>query len=286
MTGGANVTIDAGMGAVSQRSCATVLGRVFLLGADGIYSTDGHSPLRLESGKLGNLFATGLAQQQVSNAVAVSWANSYMLAITRAGEAANALVFELYAGLPRDNTGNHPILAHAVPVAGWVIYPNVAGDRLYLVHPTSRVLARWGSGGTDLGTAITAYARTGAMDFGTSRPKRLRRIRVDGRGSLSIGASVDFAAGVGFAGSFALSTALDLWSLADVWNVGTWGPASGSAEAVAWYDVVGRYFTFQVSETSSAVGAVRSRLGIATIDAGGAAVYRVEARLTPLEEAA
>lgn len=285
VSGGANVTIDNGRGTVSPRSLATLNGRAWALGVDGVYSTDGHSPMRHESGKLGTLFVSGISPVQQDNAVGVAWQGAYLLALTRTGDGANTLVLELYAQHPKDGEGNYPILAHSIPAGAWAVYPDATGDRLYFLDTSSSLyIRRFGVGGADVAAAITAYARTGAMDFGSPRQKRLRRIRVDGRGALTLSVSADFSLAAGSPASYALSTSSDVWGGGGTWDsTDTWGPAAGAISGVGWYDLRGRYLTFQIAESSTSVGSARNRFGIQGIQAGGAAVYACEVRLTPLD---
>lgn len=286
--GGANVLVDGGQGCFAHRTIRQVAGRVYLLGRDGIYSTDGHTQLRLESARIGTGFFTDrLALASASTSVGIAWGGNYLVAMPGAGASGNTVVLELYLTLP-DNAG-HPIMAMNMPCGSFVTYPNSGGDRLYFADSSAadtRYLRRGFWTGTDAdgsGTtnAITAFARSGASLFGWPRQKRMRRITVNGRGTILVGVSADLEAAVGESKTVILSQQTDVWG-DEKWNTGTWGPRSGSVEKSEWFTRAGRYLTIYVQESGTTTASPRTRLGLAGNPVGGAAIYDLFARLTPL----
>lgn len=288
-SGGANVLIDPQMGAVNQRSIAAVRGRLFLLGRLGVYSTDGTDPLRLETSKLGSFFFDSLSPSAYAGACAAAYRGNYLLAITPSGAGTNTLLLELYTSLPRDNTGQLAIHAADVAVQAMTRYPSSAGERLYFSNENGyvRLLGTVGYDTTGLSTqrAITAYARTGAMTFGTTNFKRLRRIRVDGRGIVNVGIVSDLKTAIAESHPFDMSSGGDaLWNGGWLWNDGTlWGPSGPAVERVQWYDRKARWFQLHFAESGSSTLSATTRLGVAGPARGGAAIYAVELRVTPLE---
>lgn len=295
ISGGANVLVDAVTGTVNSRTVVGLEGRVYCAGKNGIYSTDGHTALVLESAQLGLLFGQALAQTQATNMTAVRWQNNYLLACTPVGSTANTLVLELYPTLGR--VGDSPIMALGLPVKAWSVYPGASGDQLYFCDNSQTpsdnrkwVRLMW-SGGSDTDGAsttmnITASARSGASLFNSVQEKRLRYIQAVGRGQLTVGAATDFDTGGGDQQTFisgGTSGALPLWNQV-TWNQFVW-PGLGSVGVqpiTRYYGTRGRYFTFVVSETSMDVAQAAPALGITPAASGGAALYSMICKFTPL----
>ena len=294
IVGGANALLDGANGCVNQRTLALINGRVFGCAKDGIYSTDGHHPLLLESGRLAKFFENQASQSQRSQMCAVAWHGSYLLALTRSGDATNGLVLEVYTALPRmSGDSQHPIMAMDIPVAAWASYPSTIGDVLYFADSSTSpsdnrtYVRRYGQGGWDTDSLdaqlpITADAQTGATTFGIPHPKHVRRIQLAGRGVVTIGVQADFETGVGETQSFELTgTGGGVWGVG-VWGTGVWGGAEDTGDATRWYIKRGRYFSLHLTETSVKSGTGRATLGGVSPPIGGASIYSAIVCVTPL----
>lgn len=294
IVGGGNNLVDGSNGCVNQRTLVLINGRVIGAAKDGIYSTDGHHPLVLESSRLGNFFTNQANQAQRVNMTAVQWHGSYLLSLTATGQATNGLVLELYTALPRmAGDSQHPIMAMDIPVSAWANYPATIGDVLYFadssISPSDnrKYVRRYGQGGWDTDgldsqQPISADAQTGATTFGIPHPKHIRRMQLAGRGTVTVGVQHDFETGVGETQSFQL-TGDDggVWGVG-VWGTGVWGGAEDTGDATRWYTARGRYFSLRMSETSIKSGTGRATLGGISPPIGGASIYSAIVCVTPL----
>jgi hypothetical protein len=294
IVGGGNSLIDGANGCVNQRTLVLINGRVWGVAKDGIYSTDGHHPLLLESGRLGRFFENQANQAQRDKMCAVAWHGSYLLSLTRAGEGTNGLVLEVYTALPRmSGDSQHPIMAMDIPVAAWAAYPATTGDVLYFADSSTSpsdnrtYVRRYGQGGWDTDSLstqlpITADAQTGATTFGIPHPKHVRRIQLAGRGNVTIGVQADFETGAGETQSFELTgTDGGVWGVG-VWGTGVWGGAEDTGDATRWYIKRGRFFSLHLTETSVRSGTGRATLGGVSPPIGGASIYSAIVCVTPL----
>jgi len=288
VSGGANVMIDASTGALTHRSVKTLNGRVYSVGKNGIYSTDGHSSLVLESDQLGTLIPNALTATGAANLLGLAYQGSYLVAATTLGGASNTLLLELCATLGR--TGGHPIMAHTIPVGAMTIFTDsTQGQQAIITTPgdgNGRAYFLF-QGGTDgvLTTPITATATTGVSQFGLDAVKRMRRIRAVGRGSLTIGVLADFITGTGdqqiFTGD--VSSTAPYWNQVN-WNQFNWAGQgdSGVLPVSRYFGTRGRWFGFVVSESSSSVSQSTGALGTTPIPTGGAVLQQMQCTLTPL----
>jgi len=296
--GGGNVLIDGGTGTTSHRSLTHLNGRVWSVCPQGVYSTDGHGTLRLETGRLGSFFRNVVNAAHLDNATGIAWQGSYWLALASTGSAANDLILEVYAGYPTGGDGQHPVMAHTIPAGSWSIYPAAPGDQLVFCDSSTgntKRVRQYGIGGADTtgqSTAqpITAQARSGAWIFGSPHPKRIRRVQAIGRGTLSIGFVEDLQRSVGEVKVFAMAAASNTdgpkWGAVN-WGEFIWGGGVGASVGVTtqdqWYTRRGRLFQVTVSETSTDVSSTDPRLGGSSVFAGGAALYNLIVRVTPLD---
>lgn len=292
IVGGGNVMIDAGTGTSSHLSLVPLNGRIYSLSPDGIYSTDGHGTLRLESGRLGSFFRNAVNAAFLSKAAGVAWQGNYWVAVAGSGSPVNNLVLEVHASLPQTSHGDYPVMAHALPAALWGSFPGAAGDELVFADSNtadSKRLRRYGIGGGDtIGQQtlipITANARSGAWIFGTPRPKHVRRVEATGRGNLLIGFAADLERSSGEVQAFIMPVDDGpLWNTVN-WNEFQWGPNGGvSKPASRWYSRRGRLFQITVRETSDKASSSEPRLNGGSVVSGGAALYSLVVRVTPLD---
>lgn len=299
ITGGQNVLIDGGTGTSSHRSLTHLNGRVWSVCPQGIYSTDGHGTQRLESGRLGSFFRNVVNTAHLSSAVGTAWQGSYWTGLASTGSAANDLILEVYASYPTGGDQQHPVMAHTIPAAAWSIYPASTGDQLVFCDSSTsntRRVRQYGVGGSDTdgqGTAvaISAQARSGASTFNSPHPKRIRRALAIGRGTLAIGFVEDLKRSVGEVKVFAMAAASNTdgpkWG-AVTWGEFTWGGSVGASVGVTtddqWYTRRAQlFFQVTISESSTDVSSTDPRLGGASAFAGGAALYSLIVRVTPLD---
>ncbi len=292
--GGANLLVDEASGAVGQGVIApTQEGNLWFLSEVGFFSTDGHavSPESTRVLPLLRTFGWNLSNQ--FNAFSLN--GRYYLAFTPVGQAANTRVLEAYAdlfriGWIRRRGGQHQWMAHDIPISSAVVVNTGVGEVCYFADSSpgdGAFVRRLFDGGTDAdgdsGTvAINARARTGAQLFGVTSAKRLRRAELYGYGNVTMSVGADLESGVGESNSFDMRTAGRKWGQG-VWGQGVWGGGGGAKRAAAYYTQRGRYLTFTITENSSDTGTADRVLGYAGADQGGAAVYSVILKITPLD---
>lgn len=290
--GGANVLVDGGHGCVSARSLAQIAGRIFFLGTNGVYSTDGHAPARVESDRIGPVFSNLLSYANPEVAIGIAYANRYYLAFTPVAGTSNSLLLELYLDLQREEDG-FPWMAHDIPASAWTLYPGATTDRLLFADAsagdTARVREAF-SGGSDLDGASTlkdirAVGRTGADLYGSPKPKQLRRILAFGDGVILISASADFESSTGETQTFILEDDLDtdpLWG-GGQWAGGIWGSVAGHRPKPGYYAKVGTRIALQILETSQRSPTKARALNASVVPEGGAAVEALHVTVIPLD---
>jgi hypothetical protein len=319
ITGGANVLVDTSTGTLSATSIVHQNGRVYAVAQNGIYSTDGHTAQRLESTRLGPFFPQSLPVSQLEQAVGADFRGTILYAIPDVTANEGTLTLEVSTGLVAADR-SHPIMALDLPIAYCSVFPQTTGQDLLIFCDSSqsptddRLQARtYPNGGADTKQTsntqpITAYARSGATVFSTPKPKRFRRLQVTGRGSLLIGVEADLETGpgesqtvnllgtstvtTGGGGSGSSGTWGDggLWGDGRIWGTtggGGGGPVTTTLSTIqtgsAWYTRRGRRFSFYISHTGTDAGATTGSLGAPVLPTGGAAVFDLTARITPLE---
>jgi hypothetical protein len=295
ITGGANLLVDAAAGVPGPNMIApTIEGNLWFLSESGFLSTDGHA-VSQESTRVQPLLQT-FAWNLSSQFCAFGLNGRYYLSFTPVGEGANTRVLEAYAdlfriGWIRRRGGQHQWMAHDLPIASAVVVDTSLGQVCYFADssPNDGAFVRRlfdGAADTDgNGTpvAITATARTGAQLFGMTTPKRLRRAELYGYGNVSLSVSADLATGVGETLPFDMRTTTRVWSLSDKWGVGVWGGGGGAKRKAGYFTTRGRYLAFTITESSQDAAITDRVLGYAGTAIGGAAVYSVILKLTPID---
>lgn len=286
IVGGSNVMVDRGTGAVSHRTVQTVNGRIYCLGLDGIYSTDGHNTLILETGQLGQLVSIVTTRSNASQVIGIGYRGNYMLAFPQSAGQPNTRILELYTTLGRPGTMPVMVLNLGTPAA-WTIYTDAASGEELLgadaSHSDSYIVFRGGSANPNVSTALTATASTGVSMFGSDSVKRLRRIRAVGRGQMIIGVTTDFITGTGDQQQFLVDVASSpsLWNSVN-WNQFSWAGQgdSGLTPISRYYGTRGRWFGFTLSESSTSVSQ-GTAFGSSFIT-GGAVLQQMQCTITPL----
>lgn len=288
-SGGSNTLIDPAVGCMAGATLATLRGRVYCLGRDGVYSTDGHGSMRPESDLVSNLFK-GMSWGSVTNFRGIAFGPRYYLAYTPVGGGTNSRVLELALDLPA-REGQHPWMAHSFGVTDWINVQTATGETVYLADASSgdtRYVRQMFSGGYDVDGAstqglITAIARTGAELLGIDVVKRIRRVEMIGRGSVTVTISADLESGAGEANTFLMASTGSVWG-DGVWDVTrVWGGSGGAVRKVSYYTKRGRYMTFEIAESSANVGTFPTVLGYSGGQTGGAEVDSMVIKLTPLD---
>ena len=295
ITGGANLLVDEASGAVGQAVIApTQEGNLWFLSETGFFSTDGHavSPESTRVLPLLNSFAWALSNQFF----AFGLNGRYYLAFTPVGQAKNTRLLEAYAdlfriGWIRRRGGQHQWMAHDVPIGSAVVVDTSLGQVCYFADSSpgdGAYVRQLFDGGSDAdGNSsqldVTATARTGAQLFGITTAKRVRRAELYGYGNISLSVSADLESSTGETLPFDMRTVTRVWDTGDVWGNGVWGGGGGAKRKAAYYTTRGHYLTFTVTESSQDVGIADRVLGYAGPETGGAAVYSVILKITPLD---
>lgn len=288
--GGANTMVDPAVGCVGGGTIRTLRGRVYVLARDGIYSTDGHSAMRVESDLISPIFKT-FSWGNADDFRAMSYGPHYYLAYTPTGGGTNSRVLELNLDLPA-REGQHPWMAHDFAVTDWINVQTAIGETIYIADASTgdeRYVRQMFSGGYDTDGAstqsfITAVARSGAELLGIDVVKRIRRVEMIGRGSVTLTIAADMEAAAGEAGLFAMASTGDSWGTG-VWDpvARVWGGGGGPVRKVSYYTKRGRYMTFEIAESSANVGIFPPQLGYSGGQTGGAEVDSMVIKLTPLD---
>lgn len=291
IVGGANVLIDGSEGCTNHRTVAYVQNRIYLLGLNGIHSTDGHGQLRLESANVLPLFH---AMTDPSLCCAAGYRDRYYLAFPTPVAGANDRVLELYADRTVDERGQRAWMPHSMPASVLLVYPRTSGQALYFFDSRDLALGRlrWAFSGfadaaqTDILEDIRCELTTGAYDFGIPQLKSVRRIYLIGRGHFTVSAAGDFEQTLGDSQVISLRRTVRRWdATGDFWGEGVWGAASGLSGDAAYYTTRGRHIIFNISESGQDEGPYMRAVGIQTEQAGGAAVEGLNVTVTPLDSA-
>lgn len=264
---GSNRLVDAERGCASRKSLARIGDTIYGVCEDGIFATRG-AALSIVSERIAPIFEKG--NPGLGSAAGVGFRGSYLGSLARSSSS-NDLTFELDS-----NSGS--IMALEYPALAWAKGDlSDSEELLFFVDGSDATKVRKAfDGGSFAGSAIACYYETPLDPLGDdTHMKRLRRVRVVGRGGMTVGVRTDYsgvnvdADGMEFptAGSFE-------WG--DDWGSGNWA-GHQVFEGWAHLSARGRRFTLRLSETSSDTAPAREALGAAMSGSiGGAAAYLVE----------
>lgn len=271
---GANTVIDPKRGCSSRASLAVVDGKIYGINSEGVFVTDGRFPLEIVSRNVDPLFIN--ETPTVTSAAGTAWFGSYLGSFQRPSASANSLTLDLTAR-------SGAIMANEYPAHRWASGQLAGNDhRLYFIDATDKTKVRRAfDGGSFAGTAISCYYQTHFDNLGIeAHLKRMHRVRVVGRGNISVGTIIDSQSVardtelLGFTGS-----AGGTWNSA-TWDSSLWGGFE-VFEGWAPTSARGRRFSFLMSETSSSVATARNALNKAQPGPVGAAgLYQVEPHFT------
>lgn len=263
-----STVVDASLGCSSRRSLALVDGRIVGMCERGIFASDGSSPHRIISDAVRPLFSD--ESPVLSAAAGVSRFGSYFVSYRR-NSATNDLMLEVGP--------NGAVMAMQYPALDWASSDMSGEPEAYFIDASDATRVRHAfDGGSFAGSAIDCYYDIAPTDLAVpDHLKRLRRVRVVGRGDLYVGAMIDYTTTFGTMRRLGMSGG----GSTATWDSVTWDNATfggyGLAEGLANLNVRGRALTLRVSESGSASAPSRDILGAATgDDVGGAGFYVVE----------
>jgi len=245
---GAYVTIDGATGAAGQNAAAAAYGRIYTVTAQGIFETDGLSPLIPVGDKLQKQFTPAAMDYTRESGFCVgSQTGRLYFSVCRQGATANDLCLE-YNPLFKATT----LRSDAAGV--YVSYTKNA-DTLLGASPSTGQLYRMNSGGSDDSADIESWFSTKVLEPVSGRMSRLQHLRVLGRGTnLTVSILPDFQTS-GFEYTVTIVGEGFEWD-SDGWDdpdVG-WGEDIVEGYDDLWPRKVGRSFQIRVDEKSSLTG--------------------------------
>lgn len=271
---GANRLVDPERGCSSRKSLAVVDGSIIGVCSDGLFTTNGSAPLVIISRRIDPLFVN--EDPVLAGSCGVKYQNSYLLSYRRTGST-NNLTLDVTA-----STG--AIMANQYPINAAVMSDMVSDvDRLYFVDASDKTKVRRAfHNGTFAGNAISCYYDTAPMNFGSEQyQKRVHRVRVTGRGALTVAAKAEFVT------NFDSSNALSFGAFATpaIWGTGLWDDAVWGGYIIfeGWSSVPirGRRLSFRIAETGTTVFGAREPFDtVGDGQLGGAGVYLIEPQFT------
>jgi hypothetical protein len=284
---GANSVVDADNGCLARRSLALIGGTIYGVNAKGVFATDGHSPLETISRRVDPLFQA--EDPDLTTACGARSFQSYLMSYDRgdtnlmleisppneyrSGDDVLTLPGQRYSG---------SIMALEYPASAIVSGTLVDDEETFFVDRTDPTKLRKAfDGGTFAGTDIECYYETPFMDFGDdSVLKRLRRVRIVGRGDIYVSARVEYDDSDADERQLLFPNAGNgLWDTG-VWDTMTWG-GYFLAEGYANLSARGRRIQLRITEESDQTFPLRSALDLNPSGSlGGAGVYVVEPQYT------
>lgn len=261
---GAYQTLDPNIGAASAKSVTTSFGRTVILSRQGIFSTDGVSPLVKASARVDPLFApSALAESQLDLCAAGSFGNRCYFSFPRFGQTHNDLALEFHAQEGWITAGSNAASCYATYAA--------STQAFYSGSPTvSGQVYQQLSGGSDDGAAIASWFQSHWFEPSEGFFTRFRSAKALGRGAFDFFIRKDFEVGQGVHRSVAIVPGGYVWGTG-VWNTGVWGPSTYIGYSARMPSLgTGRSVSFRVEETSTLTGTSPSLLGTGTSATVGA----------------
>lgn len=265
---GAYQTLDPNIGAASAKSVTTSFGRTVILSRQGIFTTDGVSPLVKASARVDPLFTpAALAQSQLDLCAAGSFGDRCYFSIPRFGQTHNDLALEYHVQEGWITTGSNAASCYATFAA--------ATQALHSGSPTaSGQVYQQLSGGSDDGAAIASWFQTKWFEPTEGFFTRFRSAKALGRGSFDFFTRRDYETGQGVHRQVAIVPGGFVWGTG-VWGVGVWGPSTYIGYSAKMPSLgTGRSVSFRVEETSTLTGSAPMLLDTgasATVGAWGLA---------------
>ena len=270
---GANRVLDPEFGCESHRSLSYIDGMTMGVCRDGVFAVQGAQPLSIVSRKVDPLFI--VEDPDTSTAAGVRWRNSYLMSYDRGS---TFLTLDIVPSL------GMPVMANEYPAFCWQAM-DFSGPDLYFVDRNDRTQVRLAFSSGSFGSApIRAHYELPAQALSTDEQlSRLRRVRVLGRGIVSVGARSNYDGFDSHSGTAAMpSTGGTGLFDTSLWDAATWvGYTLG--EAFATIPCRGRRIGLRIEEFSSNVMPSRDHLGFSVgPDIGAAAIYQIEMQFNTL----
>jgi hypothetical protein len=271
------VTLDQSVGPAGPRAMKDLYGFIYLVSTDGIFRTDGQSPLEPVGQKLEPLFRSSALEYAHADLYAAGrQGDRLFFSVTTDGSDVNDVCFEY-----------HPLFgAFTVrdDAMAYYVTRGVSGDTLLGGSPTATgQIYQLNTGGDDDGADIASYFLTRVFEPADSYETRLQHVRVLGRGPFTVTALPNFQTS-GIDKDVQIAAEGGQWDV-DGWDDPTvgWGEDVAQGYANFWPRVVGRAFQLKVSETSSLTSTAPALPGGGVQPTIGAwAVYELHLSFTPL----
>jgi hypothetical protein len=201
-------------------------------------------------------------------------------AVPEAGSTYPTMQVEFAPLLAAVGGGNGPFYFHRMPARAFCTYRAGATERLFAgSNSANKMYQAFAAVGQDDGVTFSGLLETKTFDFNAvPQTKYLRRIGVLGRGKFNILIKKNYEAPVVATDTVDLTTSADLWSMADFWGTGTWGPGSIIKGKAVNYDLYGRNYALQFTDSETSIGTVPTPVGSIdrVVTAGEWAIYGAE----------
>jgi hypothetical protein len=285
---GAYRTLSAEAGAAGSRALAHLNGLTMMVNDKGVWVTDGEEAPQLVSERLRPLFTPeGLSMANLSNTACGIHRDRFIISLTQAGATTNDLTLEY-----------QPVqgwyCAHSFAMAAYATLRQTDSQLFGLTTATDPNLIKVFTGGVDNklsngtgGTAITCRFQTRWFEPVNGGLVRIRRLRIQHRGSFNILSRRDFEAGEGEL--LALTPADELSGTAlygtAVYGTDAYGAAAGGLERYT--DIyslgVAKAWAFELQQTGSlSFTAPRLLETGAAPEVGEVALYELHIDFVPL----
>jgi hypothetical protein len=225
-----------------------LLGRLYYLTRDGVYSIDNTGPPSYASGEIAPFFSEEANQSAIASARLLSTRDRRLLvAIPHSGNSTNSRLLELYPEFARlhQKRGEQeaPWMIHDLPVSAMANFRPAFDNVVVGADAGADEIHTLFEGLSDDGVAIDAHWFSSWKSFISEEPKeRLRRLRLlmSGHCVADLYADLDDQV-VKFSKEFQTTEAADpLWD-GGVWDGGTWDPQASTELLLARPETRGRY---------------------------------------------
>ncbi len=277
-----NRVLDFEKGCESHFSVIQFESDIYFLSRRGVCVYNQSGPSDFISIKLDPLF-----DPQVLNLNALNTAYAYTIgtrvgwALPEVGQTMPSMQIEMYPRLrPISQYGFRglaPWVTHRIPATSFTRFRSGAVEYLFGgASAANKFYEIFAAVGTDDGVTFTALMETGPYDFNQpTRTKYIRRLRVLGRGQVSVVFKRNYQTASYKTFPIDLSSAADLWSLGDLWGAGAWGPDAVVKEKLVNPDAYARFFSFRFTDSSTNTGRKLVEVGSSeySLTSGEWAVY-------------
>lgn len=263
--------VDGTLGCVSGESLAVLDGVIYGLSKKGVFKTDGSYPLQIVSPLIEPMFVAG--SPVLTAAAGVAYRRKYLCSFQR-GASANDTTIEDYAAL------GDAFMVNDYPALAWARTTAIDGyDRLVFLDASDATkLRRAFNGGSFNGAAIPFLYETAPFDMGIPQlQKRLQRVQLYGRGSMTVGVKTDLSDTAREITDTGLGVATGaLWDSA-TWDVSVFGGYM-VRQTSARIHARAKIFQLVFNESSTNTFNGRTILKQQSEDVGGAAIYEISPR--------